>query len=205
MKKYLISAFVIVAVLALVVSVSGQPAGGGGGRGAGGGFGGGMGMGGGMGGRGGMRRAVERPDRAARLDAVKQLETQIAALKAAIEKAPAADPNIANLEGDALTKFMDVYTPESDAINAIQQTLTSLRGGGARGGRGGGASQDVLSELRVLAQKEKAAKTMARLDALIQEAQNRTNRRGAGGFGGGQFGGGGFGGGQGGGQRRGQQ
>ena len=200
MKKYLISAFVIVAVLALVVSVSGQPAGGGGGRGAGGGFGGGMGMGGGMGGRGGMRRAVERPDRAARLDAVKQLETQIAALKAAIEKAPAADPNIANLEGDALTKFMDVYTPESDAINAIQQTLTSLRGGGSRGGRGG-ASQDVLSELRVLAQKEKATKTMARLDALIQEAQNRANRRGAGGFGGGQFGGGG----QRGGQRRGQQ
>ena len=203
MKKYLISATAIFVVLALVLSVSGQPAGGGGGgRGqGGGGFGGGMGMGGGMGGRGGMRRAVERPDRAARLDAIKQLETQITALKAAIEKAPAKDPNIANLEGEALTKFMDVYTPESDAINAIQQTLSTLRGGGARGGRGGGASEDVLSELRVLAQKEKATKTVARLDALIQEAQNRTNRRGAGGFGGGQFGGGQGGGGQ----RRGQQ
>jgi hypothetical protein len=192
MRKYLISTVAIFVVLALVWSVSGQPAGGG----ARGGGMGGMDFGG-VGGRGGMRRGLrvrERPDRAARLEAVKELEKQIATLKAAIEKAPATDPNIANLEGDALTKFMDVYTPESNAINAIQQTLSALRGGG-RGGRGGGASEDVLSEIRVLAQKEKATKTVARLDALIKEAQNRASRRGAGGFGGAP----------GGGQRRGQQ
>ena len=183
MKKYIISIVAIFIVLTIVWSASGQPA-------EGGARGGGM----GLGGRVGMRRGLrERPDRTARLEAVKELEKQIASLKAAIEKAPATDPNIANLEGDALTKFMDVYTPESNAINAIQQILSTLRG--VRGALGG-ASEDVLSELRVLAQNEKATRTVARLDALIKEAQNRANRRGIGGLGGRATGGG---------QRRGQQ
>jgi hypothetical protein len=149
-------------------------------------------MGGGMMG-GGMRGgAVERPDKAARLDAVKELETQIKTLKAAIDKAPAKDPNFAALEGDALTKAMDLYTPEMDAITAIQTTLTTLRGGG----RGMTATSDDLSALRVLANDEKATKTVAKIDELIKTAQTRTNRRGnRGGAGGGGMMGGGAGGG----------
>jgi hypothetical protein len=178
MKKYIISAVVVLMTLALVWSAFGQPAGGGnaGGRG------GGMGQMGGMGGmRGGMMRARQRPSREERLAAIKELEKQIAALKVEIEKAPATDPNIANLEGDARTKFMAQYTEESNAVNAIQETLATITGRGGRGGRGGfggGASADVLSELRVLANKEKASKTVARLDELIQQEQIRASRRG---------------------------
>ena len=156
---------------------------------------------GGMGQMDGMRRGMmmgrarQRPSREERLAAIKELEKQITALKAEIEKAPASDPNIATLEGDALTKFMAQYTEERNAVNAIQQTLSTISGRGGRGGfRFGGASADVLSELRVLAQKEKASKTVARLDALIKEEQTRANRRGQ--MGGGQRQGG---------QRRGQQ
>ena len=189
MKKYIISAVVILVTLTLVWSAFGQPAGGdaGGRRG-------GMGQMDGMR-RGMMGRARQRPSREERLAAIKELEKQITALKAEIEKAPASDPNIATLEGDALTKFMAQYTEERNAVNAIQQTLSTISGRGGRGGfRFGGASADVLSELRVLAQKEKASKTVARLDALIKEEQTRANRRGQ--MGGGQRQGG---------QRRGQQ
>jgi len=181
-----------------------NPVGAGGGRGGAGGGAGGMGGGGGMmgggmgggmmGGGRGARGPVQRPDKAARLASLKTLETQIATLKAAIDKAPDKDPNVATLQGDALTKFMDVYTPESEAVNAIQQTLAAMRGG-AGGGRGGmgGASADVLSELRVLANGEKASKTVARIDALIKEAQNAPARgnRGGGMMGGGAGGPGG--------------
>jgi hypothetical protein len=181
MKKYVISVVVVLIALTLVWSAFGQPAGGGnaGGRG------GGMGQMGGM--RGGMMRARQRPSREERLAAIKELEKQIAALKVEIEKAPASDPNIANLEGDARTKFMAQYTEESNAVNAIQETLATITGRGGRGGRGGfggGASADVLSELRVLANKEKASKTVTRLDELIQQEQTRASRRGQ--MGGGQ-------------------
>ena len=191
MKKYIISAVVVLVTLTLVWSAFGQPAGGN----AAGGRRGGMGQMDGM--RRGMMmgRARQRPSREERLAAIKELEKQITALKAEIEKAPASDPNIATLEGDALTKFMAQYTEERNAVNAIQQTLSTISGRGGRGGfRFGGASADVLSELRVLAQKEKASKTVARLDALIKEEQTRANRRGQ--MGGGQRQGG---------QRRGQQ
>ena len=173
MKKYIISAVAVLVSLALVWSAFGQAAG--------------AGRQGGQGGQRGQRggqtgRARQRPAREERLAAIKELGKQIEALKTAIGKAPATDPNIANLEGDALTKFMAQYTEESAAVNAIQQTLSTISGRGGRGGFGG-ASADVLSELRVLAQKEKASKTVARLDALIKEEQTRTARRGTGGGG----------------------
>lgn len=184
MKKYIIPALVVLVAFTLVLSAFGQPAGG---DAAGGRRGGGMGQMGGM--RGGMMgRARQRPDREERLAAIKELEKQIAALKAEIEKSPASDPNIANLEGDARTKFMAQYTEESNSVNAIQQTLATITGRGGRGGRGGfsffGGGTDTLSELRVLANKEKASKTVARLDELIQQEQTRASRRGQ--MGGGQ-------------------
>ena len=171
MKKYIISAVAVLVSLAVVWSAFGQAAGGG--------------RQGGQGGQRGQRggqtgRARQRPAREERLAAIKELGKQIEALKTAIGKAPATDPNIANLEGDALTKFMAQYTEESAAVNAIQQTLSNISGRAGGGGRGGfgGASADVLSELRVLAQNEKASKTVARLDALIKEEQTRRTRRG---------------------------
>ena len=134
---------------------------------------------------GGMRRGMRigrRPTRAERLASVKELEKQIAALKVAIEKAPDKDPNIANLEGANLTKFMDVYTPENNAINAIQETLSSLSsinvGLGSRGGMGSGLTSSVISELLALAKQEKAAKLTSRLEALAKEAEASSSRRG---------------------------
>jgi hypothetical protein len=176
MKKYIFSAMVVLVALTLVLSAFGQPGGGD----AAGGRRGGMGQMGSM--RGGMMgRARQRPDREERLAAIKELEKQIAALKAEIEKSPASDPNIATLEGEARTKFMAQYTEERNAISAIQQTLATITGRGGRGGRGGfsffGGGEDTLAELRVLANKEKASKTVARIDELIQQEQTRANRR----------------------------
>ena len=177
MKKNIISTLVVLMTLTLVWSALGQPAGGdaGGRRG-------GLGQMGGMRGVMMMRRVRQRPSGEERLAAIKTLEKQIAALKVEIEKAPASDPNIATLEGDALTKFMAQYTEESNAVNAIQETLTTITGRGGRGGRGGfgffGGGSDTLSELRVLANGEKASKTVARLDELIQQEQTRASRRG---------------------------
>lgn len=177
MKKFFISTVVVMVALTVVWSAFGQPPGDnpGGRRG-------GMGQMGDM--RGGrmMGRAMQRPNREERLAAIKTLEKQIVALKAEIEKAPVSDPNIAALEGDARTKFMAQYTEESNAVNAIQQTLAALTGRGGRGGRGGfgffRGGPDTLSELRVLANSEKAAKTVARLDELIQQERTRASRRG---------------------------
>ena len=39
-------------------------------------------------------------------------------------------------------------------------------------------SEDVLSELRVIANGENATKTVAQLDALIKEARTQSNTRG---------------------------
>ncbi len=196
MKKFVFAAIAVLAVTLVTLSLNAQPAGGGmGGPGGGmGGFGGGAGggmMGGGM--MGGQRGPVARPDKAARLEAIKTLETQIAALKAAIEKAPEKDTAV-TAESDQATidKATAERQAETDALTAVQTTLASLRGG--RGGRGGmGASADVLSELRVLASGEKATKTIAKLDALIKEAQTTGGARG--GRGGGMMGGGMMGGG----------
>jgi hypothetical protein len=155
-----------------------------------------MGMGGGMMGGGMMGGGMmmgNRPEKKARLEAVKEIEKGIAALKEAVNKAPDKDPNIATLTGDALTKFMDLYAPESNAINTISNAISGLRGsGGMMGGmmRMGGPSTDVLNELKTLATGDKAAKTTARIDALIKEAQQREEMmQGGGMMGGGMMGG----------------
>ncbi len=128
----------------------------------------------------GARSVITRPSKEARLASLKEIETQIAALKAAIEKAPDKDPNLATLEETARTAAIQAMQPENDAITAIQTALASLRGNApaaaGRGGMGGNTavSADVLSELRVLANDEKAAQTVARLDTLIREAQTQT-------------------------------
>ena len=136
-------------------------------------------------------RIGQRPTKAERLASVKEIEKQIAALKIAIEKAPDRDPNIATLENANLTKFMDVYTTESDAINTIQKTLSSLSatgaGSGSRGGAGSGLTSAAISELLNLAKQEKAAKLTNRLEALSKEVQAPASR--GGGMMGGQRGG----------------
>ncbi len=135
----------------------------------------------------GQRGVIVRPNKEARLASIKEIESQIAILKAAIEKAPDKDPNLAALDENARMDAMQAMQPENQAINAIQTALASLRAnasaagrGGNRGGMGGNtnASSDVLSELRVLANDEKAIKTVARLDTLIKDAQTQANARG---------------------------
>jgi hypothetical protein len=127
-------------------------------------------------------RMGPRPSKAERLASVKELEKQIAALKTAMEKAPAKDPNIAILNDTDLKQFMDVYTPESDAINTIQKTIASLSGTstGLRGtgGMGSGLASEVISELITLAKKEKAVKLTSRLEVLAKEAQASAPRGG---------------------------
>jgi hypothetical protein len=197
MKKFIFAAIAVIAVLTLALCIDAQPAGGGGAGGGMGGFGGGAGggMGGFGGGAGGGTRGARglraRPDKAARLASFKELEKQVAALKAAVEKGPATEPNMSKLEGAELTKFMDTYTVESNAINAINATLASLTstGGGMGRNAAGGPTEEVLTELNTLAKGEKATKTAARIDALIQEAQTRATRGGAGGGAGGGRGG----------------
>lgn len=178
MNKYFVLIVAIILFLAIDCSLFGQPSSG---------FGGGIAglerTGGGM--MSGMSRGMRigrRPAKAERLASAKELEKQIAALKAAIEKAPDKDPNIANLEGANLTKFMDVYAPESNAINAIQETLSSLSstnaGLGSRGGTGSGLTSEVISELITLAKQDKAAKLTSRLETLAKEAEASSSRGG---------------------------
>ncbi len=199
MKKFVFSTIAAVAILSIALCLNAQPAGGGMG-GAGGGM-----MGGGAGMMGGGARGLRaRPEKAARLASVKELDKQVAALKAAIEKGPDKDPNLVTIKDADLTKFMDTYTVESNAINTIQATLTSLQrvaGAGAGMGRmgAGGPTEAVLTELAALAKDEKATKTAARIDALIQQAQQAATRGGGAGAGGGAGrGGAGAGGGRGG-------
>ena len=209
MKKYVFAAIAVIAVLSVTLCLNAQPAGGGMGMGGGmGGFGagGGGGMMGGMGGMRGTRGPVERPDKEARLALIKELEAQVKTLVAAVEAAPAKDTEVtADSDQATIDKATAERQAETDALAAVQTTLASLRNSaasaaGARGGRGGmGASADVLSELRVIANGEKATKTVAKLDALIKEAQTtggRGNRQGRG-QGGGMMGGGMMGGGAG--------
>ena len=167
MKRYIISTIAVISVLTLSVSLY---AGGGGGRGGAGGMGGGMGGAMGGGGRGGATQV--RLDKAGRLDAITQLETQVAALKKAIQDGPEYD--FASLEqgSEEYTEAMTSYTPERTAVRDIQTTMASLLGGGARG-FGGGTSAEVLTELKDLATKAKATKTEARLAELITEAEAR--------------------------------
>jgi hypothetical protein len=182
MNKYFILLVALISFLAIECLSFGQPAGG-----AGGGFGGGRGGlegmdGGMMGGMGRGMRMGPRPSKAERLASVKELEKQIAELKAATEKAPEKDPNIATLNDTSLKKFMDIYTSESDVINTIQKTLAFLSGTstglGGTGGMGSGLTSEVISELITLAEQEKAAKVTSRLEALAKEAEASSNRGG---------------------------
>ncbi len=179
MNKYFVLIVAIILFLAIDCSLFGQPS-----SGAGGGFGGGQvgleGMGGSMMGSGMGRgmRIEKRPTKEERLASVKELEKQVAALKEAIEKSPEKDPNIAKLEGSNLTKFMDVYAPESDAINNIQKTLSSLGSASASGRAGTSLTSAVISELLTLAKQEEAAKLTLRLEVLAKEAEASSNRGG---------------------------
>ena len=116
MKKYVFVAIAVIAVTAVTLSLNAQPAGGGGGMGgfgggAGGGFGGGGFGGGMMGGGRGARGPVVRPDKAARLASIAELEKQVATLKAAVEKAPDKDTEV---------------TPESDEAT-MQKAMYAAR------------------------------------------------------------------------------
>jgi len=93
-------------------------------------------------------------------------------LRSEIQKAPAADPCIAQLQADALTTFRNQYTAESNSVNAIAAALNTLRpsagGRGGRGGTGGGSSltNEQITQLTALAKEDNAAKLTARLTAL---------------------------------------
>ncbi len=175
MNKYFVLIVAIILFFAIDCSLFGQTSSG---------FGGGMAglEGTGMSGMGRGMRIGQRPTKAERLASVKELEKQIAALKVAIEEAPDKDPNIANLEGANLTKFMDVYTPESNAINVIQETLSSLSstnaGLGYRGRMSSSLTSEVISELITLAKQDKAANLTSRLEILAKEAEASSSRGG---------------------------
>ncbi len=173
----IVSFCLTIAAMAQNAPAAGEPAGAGAaGRG---GAGGGMGMGGGMsaGGRGAAVVSTQRPDRAARLASIAGIEKQIAVLRSTIQKAPATDPCIPQIQADALTTFRNQYTAESNSVNAIAAALNSLRsvGGAAGGGRGGAGSMggtsssltsDIIKELLVLAKVDKAVKLTTRLQIL---------------------------------------
>ncbi len=175
MNKYFVSFIASALFLAIGCLSFAQPAGGAGRGGL-------EGSGGMMGGMGPGMRIGQRPSKTERLASVKELEKQIAALKAAIEKAPEKDPNMASLENGSLTKFMDAYTIESNTINDIQKTISSLSGTaagfGGTGGSGSGLTTEVISNLLDLAKQEKAVKLTTRLEALAKEAQASASRGG---------------------------
>jgi hypothetical protein len=175
MKRVIFTSSVVVLIMAL--TLCGQPAGGGGG------------MGGNRGGGMAAAASTRRPDKAARLASIAEIEKQIATLRAAIQKAPATDPCIPQLQDEALSTFTTQYTEESNAVNQIAQTINTLRvtaaagGRGGRGGGGGGLTAEVLTELTKLAQGENATKLAARLEALAKEAAAAPARGGGGGGG----------------------
>jgi hydroxyacylglutathione hydrolase len=137
--------------------------------------GGGMGMGGGIGGRGTTPASVKRPDKAARLAALEELQKQIETLKAAIQKAPPSDPCISQLQADARTTFMNQYTEESTAINSIITSLNTMRPVANAGTRSvGGLTIAMVTELKKLAQEDKSTKLTARLDVLTKQIQEQT-------------------------------
>ncbi len=184
LRRVLLLCIIISFCLVITAIAQNAPPTGAGGAGAAGrgGAGGGMGgMGGGMGGggRGGAAVSVRRPDKAARLASIAEIEKQIAALRTAIQKAPATDPCIPQLQGDALTTFRTQYTAESNSVNAIAAALNAMRPvGGAAGGRGGagatgGLTAAIVTELKKLAQEDKATKLTSRLDVLAKQIEEQ--------------------------------
>jgi endonuclease/exonuclease/phosphatase family metal-dependent hydrolase len=134
--------------------------------------------------RGGMAAVVQRPNQAARLAAISEIENQISTLKASIEKAPETDPNIATLSGDNLAAFTNQYAEERNAINQIAQTINNLRptapGRGGFAGSAGGLTSEFLIELASLAKSDNAEKLTSRLESLSKETQLTTARGGTG-------------------------
>ena len=184
LKKVLLVCIIISLCLAITAIAQNAPPAGPGGAGAAGRGGGGMGgMGGGMGmgagGRGMAPVSVRRPDKATRLTSIAEIEKQIADLRSAIQKAPATDPCIPQLQGDALTTFRTQYTAESNSVNAIATALNTIRPvGGAAGGRGGagamgGLTAAMVTELKKLAQEDKATKLASRLDVLAKQIEEQ--------------------------------
>ncbi len=173
-NKCLFPVVIVLMILSVVLCTQTQPvmgAGAGGGRGGG--------MGGGRGGRG-TAAVTQRPDKATRLASIVEIEKQLAALKTAIQKAPANDPCIAQLQGEASTTFATQYSEESDAITQIVTALNSIRpvAGGFGGGRGGmmggvGLTTEQITELTTLAKEDKATKLTAKLNALAKEAASQ--------------------------------
>jgi predicted peptidase len=131
--------------------------------------------------------STQRPDKAARLVTITEIEKQIAALKTSIQKSAPTDPCISQIQGEALTTFTNQYFEENNAINQIVTTINSLRSNatGSSGGRGGistGSSLtiDQISELTKLAQEDKATKLIAHLDAIAKQTQAAASRGGRG-------------------------
>jgi hypothetical protein len=185
MKKYVFSAIVVLTILTITISTATAGGAGGGRGGAAGGMGGG-GMGGGRGAAGGGMPAVsmQRPNKTARLASIAEIEKQIAALRTAIQKAPATDPCIPQLQPEALTTFTAQYNEESTALTQIVTAINTLRAGG-RGGAGS-LTTEVIAELTKLATEEKATKLVSRLEAVAKETTAQAGR--GGGMGGGRGG-----------------
>ena len=193
--KCMLPVVIVLMILSVVLCTQTQTAMGGGagggmggGRGAGMGGGRGGGAGGGMGGTMGGGRTMtvvtQRPDKATRLAAIADIEKQLVALKEAINKSQAKDPCIPTLTGEDLTNFTAQYNAENDAITQIVTSLNSIHPMIGRGGMMGGAglTTEQIAELTTLAKDEKAAKTVARLEALATEAAVApTMNRGTGG------------------------
>jgi hypothetical protein len=180
MNKYLIIIIVIISVLMLTMDIyAGGARGGVGGRaGAAGGM--------GAGGRGGIATVTtQRPNKQTRLAAIAEIEQQIAALNASIQKAPATDPCIPKLQGEALTTFTNQYNEETNALNVIVTTLNNIRpaagargGGRGMGGGGGSLTAEQITELIALAKEDKVTKLVSRLENLAKEAAAQPARSG---------------------------
>jgi hypothetical protein len=174
MKKYLFTAIVITSILTIVLCTQAQLAAGQGGGRAGGGTGRGM----------GMATVTQRPDRAARIASIAELEKQVATLKVAIQKAPASDVNVADLKGEALMAYVGQINDENRFFTQIAAILSTMRP------VSGSITTEQMTELTALAKEDKATKLTARLEALTNDAANpptqatTTTRGGRGGRGG---------------------
>jgi hypothetical protein len=128
-----------------------------------------------MGGRGTSGTAAgsrQRPDKAARLASITEIEKQIEALKNLIHKAPSTDPCIANLAGNDLTTFQTQYLEESDVINQIVTALNNIRTDRSLGN----PAINTLKELITLAKEDNALKLITHLEELTGQADARGNQ-----------------------------
>jgi hypothetical protein len=125
-------------------------------------------------GRGGMGTAAvtKRPDKAKRLESIAQLEKQIAILRDLIQKAPAIDPNVTDLKGEALVTYAGQLNDESKAVSQIVTILNALRP------LAGSFTAEQVAELTELSRQDRAVKLTSRLEELARETVNQTPTRG---------------------------